>query len=284
MLFDPMQLAAHWQLTLATLAIVLIGKPVAAFAVVRLLRHPVKTAVAVAVALGQIGEFSFVLAALARQLELLPAAATPALVAASIVSISLNPLLFRRVEPIARWLSRSRASHALEAAEHAAPVSQPPERNRAIVVGYGPVGRTVVRLLRAHAMEPMVIELNHETVHALHEQKILAIYGDSTQREILEQAGVRSAVSLIFSASVSPVETIKAARELNPQLFVLARSTYVGDGAALLAAGAQSVVSSEAEVALAIAERVLRELGATAEQLDRVRDEVRSELGEAKPA
>jgi CPA2 family monovalent cation:H+ antiporter-2 len=93
MLFDPSELLSNLGLTLATLAVILIGKPIAAILVIVALRRPVKTTITVAIALAQIGEFSFLLATLGRQLDVLPAHATQALVAAAIVSITLNPFL-----------------------------------------------------------------------------------------------------------------------------------------------------------------------------------------------
>jgi CPA2 family monovalent cation:H+ antiporter-2 len=105
MLFDPKELGPNAGLMLATCAVILIGKPLAAFVAVRLLHLPVKVAVAVAIALAQIGEFSFILATLARQLELMPEPAAQVLVAASIASITINPLLFRWVDPISRRIT-----------------------------------------------------------------------------------------------------------------------------------------------------------------------------------
>jgi CPA2 family monovalent cation:H+ antiporter-2 len=277
MLVDPSQLAANMGLTAGTLAVVLVGKPLAALLVVLLLRRPVKTAISVAVALAQIGEFSFILATLGRQVGILPDRAMQPLVAASIVSITLNPLLFRFVEPLARWAS-TRSSRAA-----GAPVEAPrpyDRARRAVVVGYGPIGRTLARLLRENELDVTIIELNYETVQKLHEEGIRAIYGDASQPEILEQSGVKEAGSLIFAASGSPAEAvIRAAKELNPKLLVLARATYVREVPELQKAGAPVVVAAEAEVAMAMTEHLLVQLGATGEQLDRARARIRSELG-----
>jgi monovalent cation:H+ antiporter-2, CPA2 family len=277
MLFDPSQLAANAGLIAGTLAVVLVGKPLAALVVVLALRHPVKTAVSVAVALAQIGEFSFIVAALGRQLGVLPERATQALVAASILSITLNPLLFRLVEPAARRLS-ARLSRGGDARADVPRAYAP--AHRAVVVGYGPVGRTLARLLRENEVEPTVIELNHETVQELRGQGLSAIYGDASQPEILARAGVKEAGSLIFAASGSPADAvIRVAKELNPTLLILARTTYIREIAALTEAGAPVVVSAEVEVALAMTEHLLVQLGATGEQLDRARARIRSELG-----
>jgi CPA2 family monovalent cation:H+ antiporter-2 len=275
MLFDPKELLPNAAMTALTIGVILVGKPLAAFAIVRLLKYPARTAVTVAVSLAQIGEFSFIVAALGRKLGVLPESATQVLVAASIVCITLNPLLLRAAEPLIRRL-RAPPGESLEP-----PVPLLDPAHRAIVVGYGPVGRTVTRLLRENGIEPTVIELNHEVVAALGRGGHRAVYGDASQREILERAGVRTSGSLIFAASGSPAEAvIRMAKELNPGLQILARSAYVREVASARKAGAHVVVAAEAEVALAMAEHLLTELGATSEQLDRARERLRGELAE----
>jgi CPA2 family monovalent cation:H+ antiporter-2 len=273
MLFDPGSALSSLQLTLATLGIVLLGKPLAALLVLRVLRQPLAGALLVAASLAQIGEFSFILAALGRKLQVLPEAATQVLVVTSIVSITLNPFLFRWAQRVARRLPvRPSADGAV-----AAPAAD--HEHRAVVVGYGPVGRTLTRLLRENGIAPFVIELNHDTVQELKREGLAAIYGDAAQAEILEQAYVREAGSLIFAASGSPPDdVIRAAKELNPKILVLARSTYIQEAAALRRAGAEVIIAAEAEVALAMSERLLLGLGASADQLDRARDRVRAEL------
>jgi CPA2 family monovalent cation:H+ antiporter-2 len=151
-----------------------------------------------------------------------------------------------------------------------------------ITIGYGPVGRTLSRLLRENGLTPVVVELNYETVQALKAEGIHAVYGDASQPEILREAGIDRATSIIFAASGTPPEAvIRVARELNPNLLVLARAAYVSEAQALSSLGANAVVAAEAEVALAMAERLLVRLGATPEQLDRERDRLRAELATA---
>src|SRR5262249_21020138 len=157
MLFDPRFLLKAPGLVAATLAIILLGKPLAALGIVLALGYPFKVALAVAVALAQIGEFSFILAGLGRSLAVLPDAATNTLVASAIVSISLNPLLYRLVHPVEAWLAR-RPRLGRWLAGRALPQSSPASvtstdhdpglvlRHRAVIVGHGPVGRTLARL------------------------------------------------------------------------------------------------------------------------------------------
>ncbi len=280
MLFDPARLTADLWITLATIAVVILAKPASAFLVMKLYKQPVRGALVVSFALGQIGEFSFILAAMGRQLGVLPESATQVMVIASIVSITLNPFLFRSINFLTTKFSRG-VKTELEP-ETTDDDEDDDEAHRVVVVGYGPVGRTLTRLLRDAEMHPVVIELNHRTIQELREDGIEAVYGDATQAQTLENAGIRSAGSILCTSSgMSPEAVIRAARELNPKILVLARASYIREADALRQAGAGAVVAAEAEVALAMSERLLIGLGATPEQLDRARDRVRAELASA---
>ena len=279
MLFDPYKIAEDWPLILATFGIVIVGKPLAAVLVVLLFRRPLLSALSIAVALAQIGEFSFILASLALGLNLLPPEATNALVVVSVVSITLNPLLYKCIEPAIRWLERM----GLAVEPKALPAEEMPEvdeaAHRVIVVGHGPVGQTLSRILKDNGIQVVVIEMNLETVQELRAQGELAVYGDASLREVLHHAGAEHADGLIIAASSAPADTIvKAARELNPNIRVLTRATYLKESQKLREAGANAVFSSEGEVALAMTAFLMRQLGATDEQIDRERERVRAEL------
>lgn len=273
MLFDPVHLSDHPWLTLATVGLVLVIKPATAFLTLLALRHSPRSALLIGLSLGQIGEFSFIVSALGSQLAILPAAASQVLVVTSLVSIALNPLLFRWLGPLAARL----AAHG--PSELAAEQPAQSDRDRVVVVGYGPVGRIITRVLRENGLDPVVIELNHQTVQELQKAGIPAVYGDASQQAILELAGAGRAVGLIFAAAGSPPEAVvRLAKQLNPATLVLARVAFIHEAAELAHAGADVVITAEAEVALAMAERLLTALGATAEQLDRERVRVRAEL------
>jgi monovalent cation:H+ antiporter-2, CPA2 family len=278
MLFDPAALFASPLLLAGTLGVILIGKPVAALVIVLLFKYPMKAALSVAVALAQIGEFSFIVATLANQLGVLTIAGTNTLVAAAIVSITLNPLLFRAIEPVERLLARRRRQEPGIIAD--ADVNRPPATHRAVVVGYGPVGRTVARLLRENDIEPTVIEMNVETVKALRSAGVEAIHGDASSPDVLAAAGIDTARSFIVSAAALTgiEEAFRVAREQNPSVQILARATTLREVPALRAAGADTVMSGEGEVALAFTAAILQRLGATPEQIDRERTRVRTEL------
>ncbi|HEX6945723.1 MAG TPA: cation:proton antiporter [Casimicrobiaceae bacterium] len=284
MLLDPAALLQAPGLVLGALAIVLIGKPLAALALVALMRYPVRTSLTVAIALAQIGEFSFILSTIGRDLGVLTAAATNALVAASIASIVLNPLLYRAIPALERALSpvlgRWSAGPSLPETEaaHARPAGDP--AHRAIVVGYGPTGRTLVRLLRDNGVVPTVVDLNMDAVRELRQEGVDAVYGEASRPETLAGAGAATAGSLILGSAgmAGSSEVIRAVRELNPRIRVLARAGYLRDVAPLKDAGADTVYAGEAEVALAFVEDILGRLGATPEQIDRERERAHREL------
>lgn len=289
MLFDPQYLWHSPGLVASILGIILLGKPLAALGIVLLLRYPLRVALSVAVALAQIGEFSFILAALGKELGILTEGATNTLIAAAIVSISLNPLLYRLIDSFEAqakrrprvwgWLNarlQAGMPGALALEADGAPIC----RYRAVVVGYGPLGRTVARLLRANGNEPRIIELNLNTVRQLRSEGAQVVYGDASHRDTLKHAGVEGAVTLILSAAgmYGSQDVIRLSRELNPKIRVFARAAYLGEIPALRRAGADAVFSGEGELALVMTEFILRQLGATPEQVDRERERIRIEL------
>jgi CPA2 family monovalent cation:H+ antiporter-2 len=289
MLFDPAHLLAAPGLLAATLGVVLLGKPVAALAIVLALRHPLRVALAVAVALAQVGEFSFLLANLGRGLGILSDRANDVIVAAAIVSISLNPILYRLVDPLDRLARRSPAlPRWLTGRPRAVPPGGPPTgpppeaaaHGRAIVVGYGPVGRTLVRLLQENDIGATVVELNLDTVRRLRRHGLRAVYGDATHKATAVEAGAERAAVLILSTAGmhGSEEAVRVAREVNPRIRVFARANYLREVPALRRAGADAVFAGEGEVALAMTEYVLRRLGAGGEQIDRERERIRTEL------
>ncbi len=291
MLFDPRQvLTAPW-LTLISILIVVVGKPLAAFAITLVLGRPVKVALAVAAALAQIGEFSFILGTLGKELGVINERMTNCLVACAIVSISINPILYRLVRPLEAWASRrprlwrwlNRRVPPAVASPGKTDGDQEPAvnpRHRAIIIGYGPVGGTLARLLSDNGIDPVVIEMNLDTVRRLKEEGREAVYGDASHQETLEAAGVDRAANLILSASgmQASAEVIRLARELNPKIRILVRTAYLREASELEAAGADAVFSEEGEVALAMNQSVLKQLGATPEQIDRERERLQADL------
>ncbi|HVH40865.1 MAG TPA: cation:proton antiporter [Labilithrix sp.] len=264
MLCDPRSLVQSPLVVAAVLAVVMIGKPLAAILVVRALGRPMATAVPVGAALSQIGEFSFILGTTARALGVIDDAGWNALVAASIVSIAVNPSVYR----FARRWSGAAASLSPPGSER-----PPVDPRRCVLVGYGPVGRTVRRILEGDA-EITVVELNLETVRELRAEDCSVVYGDALRPGTLEEAGIATAGSLILSAQIGDAaELVRQARIANPSVRVFVRCSHLRDASALVNAGA-TVVAAEAEVAVALAEALME----AKETDERTKSESRSDI------
>jgi CPA2 family monovalent cation:H+ antiporter-2 len=271
MLCDPSAFGRAPLLVVAVLAVVLVGKPLAAILVVRGLGKPMSTAVAVGAALSQVGEFSFILGSAAKGLGVLSNDGWNAMVGASILSIALNPMIYRL----------ARKSSGMGAEPQAA--TEPVDPRRCIVIGYGPVGQTVRKILLEYEAIVTVIELNLETVRRLRADGVQVVYGDVLRPGTLEEAGIASAGSLIVSVEVEDAaELIRQARTVNPSLRILARCAHLRDVPALRRAGATVVAAAEAEVALALAE-VLDTDADSERALEMRREAVRQRLYQGDP-
>lgn len=283
MMFDPMSVGDCWPLALATLGVVMIGKPLAAYVVVRCLRRPVPLALSVSVALAQVGEFSFILAGIGLMYNILPPDANQAIILAAVVSISLNPILYRQIGPAVKWLQKRGIGLADPGGVNSMALPAPDAR-RVVLVGFGPTGRILKRILNDNGVEVIIVEMNIDTVTAIREQGGDIVYGDASQREILRHAGIEYAESLILSASIPDAkEIVGVALELNPHIDVMIHTKYMRDVDILKEAGASQVFSSESEVALSMAEYFLREGGADDEQIVSERQRIRAELDREMP-
>ena len=293
MLLDPASLLDSPWLFVGTLAIVLVISPTTTFTFMWLSRQPFKVSLTVAIALAQIGEFSFILSTLGRELGLFSAEGSNTIIATAIVSIVLNPLAYRAIDPINSWVVKRPRLMALldrSATLDGGAVSKAMRVARkaphAVLIGFGPTGRTIERLLKESGVESTVIELNIDTVREIRLAGVDAVYGDATRPQTLIEAGIESARNLILTSAgmANSTEVIRAAREANPSIRVLARAAYLRDLAELKAAGADTVYTGEGEVALAFVEDLLLRLGATPEQVERERIRAHDELFRELPS
>lgn len=276
MLFDPSFIVKEPFKLLAALGIILIAKPAAALVIVSLLGQSGRTALTVALGLAQIGEFSFILSDLAREHGLMPEAGHNLLVASAIISITLNPLLFRNLPGIERWLrARPRAWSLLNgrAEKNAARLNattgnlgqRPPgtEQRLAVVIGYGPVGRSVHRLLRDAGIPSVIIDTNMDTISDLRQHGQAAIFGDASSLSILEQAGVPRASHVVLTIPnvADRAAIVTAVRALNGRARLFVRARYLGEREELERSGATAAVFEEAEAAVGLARLVLMDSG-----------------------
>ena len=291
MLFDPIVFFDTPGLFWAMLLLAMFVTPALAIGLMLLLGLPLKSSLRVGLCFAQIGEFSFIVANLAKRADLISESLEHVLVAVSIFSIAICPLLQLSIDPMVRfarrfsrfgWLTVSRFPMSTTPRVQAAidESKEPISEFRTVVVGYGPVGRTAAKLLSENGIHATIIELNPASIDSIRAAGHRLVLGDASHVETLKAAGVASAVSLILSASniTQSSNVIRMARLLNPSIQILVRSAYIGQCQELLKQGADHVIAEESEVALAMAETILRNLGATAEQIDHQRDKLRSDL------
>jgi len=279
MLVDLKYVAAHIPALLGALAALVFFKVLITSAALRVLRIPAAAAAGVGLALAQIGEFSFVLGREAEKARLLDAESYTFVLALAVLSMLVTPFLVDRSGAFGHWIGMrfEKVAHETPGTEEPAPeVSQV----RAIVVGYGPVGRTLSRILKDFGIEPTIIDMNIETVKKLNDGGLKAVFGDAGRREILLAAGVESATYLLVTLPDLPgrIPVVATARILNASLKILTRARYIGEQAMLEESGASSIAYEEAEVAVALAGFLLREIGAPDPEIQREAARIRAEI------
>ncbi len=287
MLFNPSFVVDQPMLVLIGVAVVLVAKPLAALVIVAICGYSVRTALTVAIGLAQIGEFSFILASVAKQHGLMPEDGMNMLVATAMISITVNPLLFRSLDRFERaihgipwlwWLLDARHARRTKGLDADASTRLSARtKPLAVVVGYGPVGRLVDALLRDAGLETAIVDMNIDTIRQLQAKGRIAVYGDASRREVLEQAGIRDAVHLVLSLPNSEERgsLVMLARELSPAVEITARARYLAEREVLMRAGANTVISEEGESGIALARRVLERRGLEPEQIEKLLSAVR---------
>jgi CPA2 family monovalent cation:H+ antiporter-2 len=271
MLVDPGYLIANWPIVLAVTCIVIGAKAAAAYGIVALLRQPDRVGLTVAAGLSQIGEFSFILATVAVGLSLVPPEALQLVVAGALVSITLNPFVFRLVDPlVARLTARSsrraprRADALAQLPADADSDGEEALRGHAIICGYGRVGRMLLGALERRGFDAVVITDNRRDVDRLRASGVAALYGDSANVELLRAAGVdRARVLVVAMRDPQAVRlTTERAKQLNPRLPVVARTHSDIHGDELTRAGERvQPIQGELELAVQMTRYTLRRFG-----------------------
>jgi CPA2 family monovalent cation:H+ antiporter-2 len=213
----------------------------------------------------------------------------------------INPLIFRTIDPLETWLRTkpriwklltirsertaaklNRSMQERLVAARADPALAPP---RAVIVGYGPVGRTADQLLRDFGVQTVVVDLNYDAVRDLAAGGAIAVYGDASRRDILEAADIGSARYLLVTVPDVFIRTlvIITAKEMNPDLKIFTRARYINERAWLEEVGATEICTEEAETALGLAQLLLREMGADEHRMRTEIDRVHTELGASRP-
>lgn len=229
MLFDPRILIEEPLHVLAVVGIIMVGKTLAAMALVLFFRYPLNTALTVGASLAQIGEFSFILATLGVSLQLLSLDGQNLILAGALISITLNSFVFSAIEPVQNWIrERSYLARLLERSSDPLAmlpdeVSQDYLRDQVVIVGHGEVGRRITQNLMAENIKVVIAEENREIVEDLREKGIAAVSGIATEAGVLIQAHIQHARLLVLSPMdiLDIHKIVDIAKTLNPEIQVL---------------------------------------------------------------
>ncbi|HEX6179222.1 MAG TPA: YbaL family putative K(+) efflux transporter [Thermoanaerobaculia bacterium] len=270
MLFDPAVIVRSPMALLVVVAIVMVGKTLAAVAVVLLLRYPLHTALLVGASLAQIGEFSFILASLGMELKLLPEEGHSLILAGALISIALNPAVFAAINPLQRWL-REKSDLARRLENRVDPLSELPMTvpaaeltGHVAIVGYGRVGRRIAEALQERNVPFTIAEQNREIVEKLRERNVRAVSGDANDPAVLIQAHVARAAMLVIATpdTVGVRTMIDVARKLNPKIQIVLRTHSDEEAEMLRQENAGVVFMGEHELARAMTHHVLERMTA----------------------
>ncbi|SFE77005.1 YbaL family putative K(+) efflux transporter [Paracidovorax wautersii] len=265
MLFNPWVLVERPLQVLGVVAIIILGKTLAAAALVLAFRYPLNTALTVSASLAQIGEFSFILVGLGSSLGLLPPEGASLVLAGALISIAVNPVLFRAIAPLQQWL-RARSALARRLDQRDDPLAELPMTTdekflarQVVLVGYGRVGQRIAAALVAQDVPFVVAEQNRELVESLRNQGMAAVYGDAVDPAVLIQAHIARAHMLVIATpdTLNVRQIVETARILNPEIETVVRSHNDEEARLLEQEGVGKVFLGEEALAVAMTEHVV---------------------------
>ena len=277
MLVNPAYLLANIGPVLALTALIVIGKPLITLLLGLIFPWAARTGLVVAAGLSQIGEFSFILGQAGVKLGILGQDEYSLILAGALLSITINPFMFRSVTPVEKWLKRrtklwkllDRSVQFADTDEHMT--------GHVVIVGYGRVGRHIVNLLERIEIPFLVVDADSTRIEELTQQGAQALYGDAANSEVLTHAGLSQARALVVAGpdESSSELVVAAARDLAPKLPIIARATTTEGVRQLTRLGAQHVIHPELEGGLEIVRYTLLQLGFPLHEIYRYKDAVR---------
>lgn len=292
MLMDLNYVISNIPLLLAGLVVLISLKTAAVSGVFRFFKYPWNIGVGAGFALAQVSEFAFVLVSEAKKASVFSESNSQLLITLAVLSMFLAPALVARsmrlgdfvgaklgsVAPQRTAPDTARLPEGTDAeSPHAFPEAQ---QTRAIVVGYGPVGITLCKILIRFGIRPCVVDLNLDTIKKLQKMNRDAVFGDATNREVLHAAGIHDARHLLITVPnfATRAAIIASARVLNPGIAIVSRARYLDERMHLETAGASHISYEEAEVAAELARLILTELGARPDLLHHEVTKLRAEI------
>ncbi|WP_298626182.1 cation:proton antiporter, partial [uncultured Legionella sp.] len=269
MLFNPEIFINQPFHVLAVVGIIVIGKSIAAALLVLAFRYPLNTALTVSVSLAQIGEFSFILASLGVHLHLLPGEGMELIIAGALISIALNPFLFKIIKPLQSWMdSKGGAAGQFEYSDD--PLVQLPISTdekflsgQVILIGYGRVGKRIERILARQGLPYVIVDKDRDLIEHLRKRSIAAVYGDASEPNVLIQAHIaRAGMLVITTADTFQVrQIIHIAHQVNPKIEIAIRTANEEEALLLKQEVVGKFFFNERELARGISRYILNRFG-----------------------
>lgn len=280
MLVNLRYLAVNIGAVLALSALVVIGKYLITVLLGFFIRRPAHTFLVVAAGLSQIGEFSFILGQAGLSMGLLNQEQYSLILAGSLLSITVNPIMFRSISIVETWLRSSPTIWRWIDRHGPSPVATvEPVSNHVVVIGYGRVGQHIINVLGQLNVAFLVIDSDARRIDELNAQGVPTLFGDAANSEVLSHAGLKRARLLVVTIpeEVATEVIVGAAREQAPELPIIARAATARGIKRLSEQGAQQVIHPELEGGLQIVRRTLLELGFPLSRVQEFEDVVRSD-------
>ncbi len=280
MLVNPGYVAEHWVEVTALSALVVIGKALIAACTGFAFPYPARTALVVAAGLSQVGEFSFIVGQSGVALGLLDSAQYSLILAAALVSITVNPFMFRLIGPAERWLKGyPQLWRWLDRHGPLLPRGQDAQHDYVVIIGWGRVGRHLSDVLGALGIDRIVIESDSAAVDALAKQGVPTLFGDAANSEIITHAHLQSARALVVTVPDESAAAIAvaSARKRAPSLYIVARAATREGAQHLASLGANEIVRPEFEGGLQVLRRTLLQLGYPIRRIQDYVDAIRHE-------
>jgi CPA2 family monovalent cation:H+ antiporter-2 len=279
MLVDPVEMFTYWPQILAMSLLVIVGKYVFGAVVSLAFPYPARTGLVVAAGLSQIGEFSFVVGQSGITLGLLDTTQYSLILATAIVSISVNPLMFRTIAPVERWLRRF--PRVWRVANHDGVVAPPLAagmRDHVVIVGCGRVGRHVAEVLGQMGTPRLVVESDPERLEKLRDLGVPVLYGDAASSEILQHAELAHARAVVITVPDDTVAqmVVEAVHKYAPDIYIIARASSWFAGHQLRSRGVHDVVRPELEGGVEMVRQTLLELRVPDDNIQHFTEQVRA--------
>ena len=278
MLVNPGYLLNNIGSILALTALIILGKALVTLVMGAVLPWSALTTLVLAAGLSQIGEFSFILGQEGLSLGLLERDQYSLILAGALLSITLNTPIFRLIYPMEKWLQRFPVAWKLLNRHFPLPArEEEPFKEHVVIVGYGRVGRHIVSLLQELRIPHLVVEADAQRAEELNERGISALFGDAANSEVLTHSGLQRARALVVAGpdEASSELVVAAARDLAPELPIIARASTEDGIDRLAKLGAQDVIHPELEGGLEIVRHTLLQLGFPSQEIYRYTDAVR---------